>query len=113
MKREIVTLLAMVAVGVAIIYGMRLLSGSAERPRANREALLGELQTVTLKNCTLKRYGSAHDGGYLMCENLTGGVQTAYSYGIDTEDNWGCDVSKQLGVPVHQYRLLHSPSPGM
>ena len=35
-----------------------------------REAILAELQPVMLKNCTLKRFGSANDGGYLMCENL-------------------------------------------
>lgn len=74
---------------------------SAARPI--REALLAELKTVALENCTLKRYGSSNDGGYLMCGNLATDVGAAYSYGISTEDNWGCDVSKQLGVPVHQY----------
>ncbi len=38
--------------------------------RRVREAILAELQPVVLKNCTLKRFGSANDGGYLMCENL-------------------------------------------
>ena len=38
--------------------------------RKLREAILAELQPVALKNCTLKRFGSANDGGYLMCENL-------------------------------------------
>lgn len=76
-----------------------------------RTALLGELRTVTLKNCTLKRYGSANDGGYLMCENLTDGVQSAYSYGIASEDNWGCDVSRQFGVPIHQYDCFTSNRP--
>jgi len=70
---------------------------------ATRQALAAELTTVTLKNCTLRRYGSANDGGYLMCENLTDNVGAAYSYGIDTEDNWGCDVSRQRRVVVHQY----------
>jgi hypothetical protein len=51
----------------------------------------------------LRRYGGSNDGGYLMCENLTGDAAAAYSYGIDTEDNWGCDVSRQRGVVVHQY----------
>jgi hypothetical protein len=73
------------------------------RERAAREALLDELHTVTLKNCTLKRYGGRHDGGYLMCENLIPGVQSAYSYGIGKEDEWGCDVSRQFEVTVHQY----------
>ena len=33
--------------------------------RKLREAILAELQPVALKNCTLKRFGSANDGGYL------------------------------------------------
>ena len=77
-----------------------------------RQALAAELQPVTLKNCTLRRYGSANDGGYLMCENLTDTAVGAYSYGIDTEDNWGCDVSKQRSMAVQQYDCFtpHRPS---
>lgn len=71
--------------------------------RAIRQALLEELTTVSLKNCAFERYGSAHDGGYLLCGNLIPGVESAYSYGIGTEDNWGCQVSRQFDVPVHQY----------
>jgi hypothetical protein len=77
-----------------------------------RQALAAELQPVTLKNCTLRRYGSANDGGYLMCENLTDTAAAAYSYGIDTEDNWGCDISKERGLVVHQYDCFtpHRPT---
>jgi hypothetical protein len=75
----------------------------AARDRAVREALLGELRLVKLKNCRLKRYGGPHDGGYLMCENLVKGVQAAYSYGIGGEDEWGCQVSREFDVKVHQY----------
>ena len=77
-----------------------------------RTQLLKELRPVTLKNCTLKRYGGPSDGGYLMCENLAGKVQSAYSYGIDTEDVWGCDVSRQFEVPIHQYDCFteHRPA---
>lgn len=76
-----------------------------------RNQLLEELRTVTLKNCTLKRYGGAHDGGYLMCENLAARVQSAYSYGIGTEDAWGCDVARQFGVPIHQYDCFTDDRP--
>jgi hypothetical protein len=107
MQRPSVTLLVMVAVGFAIIYGVRAFLGPEARDRAARQEvrqeLFEELRTVTLKNCTLRRYGSANDGGYLMCSNLTDGVQSAYSFGIANEDNWGCVVSRQLKVPVHQY----------
>jgi hypothetical protein len=83
----------------------------AARARAVRAALLEELKPVTLKNCTLKRYGGPHDGGYLMCENLIQGIQTLYSYGIDTEDNWGCQLSRELNVPVHQYDCFTNERP--
>ena len=46
--------------------------------RRLRDAILGELQPVTLKNCTFKRFGSANDGGYLMCENLIEPLDAAY-----------------------------------
>ena len=71
--------------------------------RTVREALLKAIRPIALKNCTLKRFGSVNDGGYLMCENLIGPVVATYSYGIDTEDNWGCEVSTKYHVPVHQY----------
>lgn len=83
----------------------------AERRRI-REALLSELRPVALKNCTIERFGSANDGGYLMCGNLITGVASAYSYGIDTEDNWGCQVSRKFGVPVHQYDCFTPHRPG-
>jgi hypothetical protein len=110
-KRRIVILVAVTVLGLIAAYGLDLLKHTAEA-HATREELLQELKTVTLKNCTLKRYGSAHDGGYLMCENLIDGVQSAYSYGISTEDNWGCDMSRQFNVTVHQYDCFtpHRPT---
>jgi len=76
---------------------------SKKAERQTRLALLEELRPVSLKNCTLKRFGSAYDGGYLMCENLIDGVGAAYSYGVGPNDEWGCDVSTRYQVPVHQY----------
>src|SRR5262245_48144900 len=73
----------------------------SERPA--RVALLAELQPVALENCTLKRFGGPHDGGYLMCVNLLRGIRAAYSYGIGEEDEWGCQVSREFDVTVHQY----------
>ena len=107
-----------VLAGLVVVGGIAALATVAQsllrekNARMVREAMLRELQTVTLKNCSFKRYGSANDGGYLMCENLMDGVQSAYSYGIASEDNWGCDVSKQLNVPVHQYDCFtpHRPA---
>jgi hypothetical protein len=69
-----------------------------------------ELRPVALKNCAMRRFGSPNDGGYLMCENLLGGVASAYSYGIGPSDAWGCDVSDRYNLTVHQYDCFSPPS---
>jgi hypothetical protein len=94
---------ALGVIGIGVVAGCGISTPSNRGAREVREALLKELEPVALTNCTLKRYGSPNDGGYLMCENLVEGVQSAYSYGIASEDNWGCDVSRQFNVAVHQY----------
>lgn len=79
--------------------------------RKLREAILAELQPVALKNCTFKRFGSANDGGYLMCENLLEPLDAAYSYGVGTNDDWGCEVSRRYHVTVHQYDCFDPARP--
>jgi hypothetical protein len=79
--------------------------------RKLRESILAELQPVALKNCTFKRFGSANDGGYLMCENLIVSLDAAYSYGVGPNDEWACDVSRQYHVPVHQYDCFDPARP--
>src|SRR6059058_6637722 len=79
--------------------------------RKLREAILAELQPVALKNCTFARFGSANDGGYLMCENLIEPIDAAYSYGIGPNDDWGCDVSRRYHVPVYQYDCFDPARP--
>lgn len=81
-----------------------------ERARIRTE-LAVELQPVTLSNCTLARIGASNDGGYLMCANLLEKVQSAYSYGIAGDDNWGCSVSTRFNVPVHQYDCFDPTRP--
>ena len=76
--------------------------------RKLREAILAELQPVALKNCTLKRFGSANDGGYLMCENLIEPIDAAYWYGVGINDDWGCDVSRRYHVRGAAIRLFRS-----
>jgi hypothetical protein len=68
-----------------------------------RRQLFAEIQPVHVTNCELKRFGEAHDGGYPLCANLLATVKAGYSYGISGYDGWGCDVSRQLGIAVHQY----------
>jgi hypothetical protein len=79
--------------------------------RKLREAILAELQPVALKNCTLKRFGSANDGGYLMCENLIEPLNAAYSYGVGRNDDWGCEMSRRYHIPVHQYDCFDPARP--
>ena len=91
------------------MYGV----ASAAEPldEAGRAAFLAELQPVTLKNCTLKRFGSANDGGYLVCDNLSEGVQSGYSYGVGPNDQMGCDISKRYHVTVHEYDCFDPARP--
>jgi hypothetical protein len=76
-----------------------------------RDALFAELQPIQLKNCQLKRFGESHDGGYLLCADLLQGVRAGYSYGISGYDGWGCDVSRTLNVPIHQYDCFDLRAP--
>lgn len=76
-----------------------------------RTRLREELRPVAISNCTLARFGHPHDGGYLACANLLSAVTSAYSYGIEGRDEWGCAIAKTLGVPVHQYDCFDNRRP--
>jgi hypothetical protein len=76
-----------------------------------RRALLEMLRPAAISNCQLERFGEAHDGGYLLCGNLLGEVRAGYSYGIAGYDQWGCDVSSRLNVPVHEYDCFDTTRP--
>jgi len=105
--RITLVIIALAAAAAVVITGLaRRASG-----RKLRESILAELQPVVLKNCTLKRFGSANDGGYLMCENLIEPIDAAYSYGVGPNDDWGCDVSRRYHVPVCQYDCFDSARP--
>ena len=99
---------------IALAAAATLVIGDLQRHavgRKLREAILAELQPVALKNCRLKRYGSANDGGYLMCENLIEPLDAGYSYGVGTNDDWGCEVSRRYHVPVHEYDCFDPARP--
>ena len=76
-----------------------------------RRVLFEMLQPVALSNCQLQRFGESNDGGYLMCSNLLGGVQSGYWYGIAGYDKWGCDISTKLNVTLHQYDCFDTTRP--
>ena len=89
----------------------------AASPEATAEAnriraeLFAQVQPIALANCQLKRFGEANDGGYLLCGNLLGSVQAGYSYGISGYDGWGCQISTDLKVKVHQYDCFDLTEP--
>ena len=81
------------------------------RPEQARHFLFREIQPVKLANCELERFGESHDGGYLLCGNLLGEAKSGYSYGISGYDGWGCDVSRKLGITVHEYDCFDPTRP--
>jgi hypothetical protein len=99
---------AALAAVAAVLIGARVHDAAG---RKLREAILAEVQPVVLKNCTFARFGSANDGGYLMCENLIEPIDAAYSYGVGPNDDWGCDVSRRYHVPVYQYDCFDPARP--
>ena len=96
-------LIALAAATIAVVASVAWQATDTRRAHSHRVALLAELEPVVLRNCTLKRFGSANDGGYLVCDNLGQGIQSAYSYGVGPNDEFGCQVSSRYNVRVHQY----------
>lgn len=99
---------------VTVALGCVLVLGTAieyRRDRQVREALYAALAPVEITNCELKRFGSVNDGGYLMCANMLPRAQSIYSYGIGSADDWGCDLSGELRLPLHQYDCFISDVP--
>jgi hypothetical protein len=114
-RREVrgmaLAVVAGVALGLLMIAVWSAVDPLPPTAREIRRALLDEVQPVALKNCTLERFGSPNDGGYLMCGNLLGGIQAAYSYGIGVDDNWGCEMSRRFDVTVHRYDCFDPARP--
>jgi hypothetical protein len=82
-----------------------------ERRHTQRQTLYDMLEPVALTNCRLERFGEPNDGGYLLCANLLDAVRSGYSYGISGYDQWGCDVSSRLKIPLHQYDCFNTTQP--
>jgi len=101
--------IAAATLGLAIIGGTGTWS-AARRARTHRD-LLAQLRPVSLANCQFERFGEPNDGGYLLCGNLLATAESAYSYGIAGYDGWGCDVSRRLNSPVHEYDCFDTRRP--
>jgi hypothetical protein len=109
-RHPIRILLIVIALAAATAFTISGLTRRAAGRRL-REAILAELQPVVLKNCRFERFGSANDGGYLMCQNLIEPIDAGYSYGVGPNDDWGCQVSRRYHVPVHQYDCFDPARP--
>ena len=98
---------------LAVAIALALVAGGAQywRKRQVREALYAAFTPVHITNCTLARFGNVNDGGYLMCANLMAAAESGYSYGINGEDAWGCDVTAQTRIPIHQYDCFNTTVP--
>jgi hypothetical protein len=107
----VLAILRGVVIGATLLAAWLLTHPDPPTAREIRLELFSELQPIALKNCTLQRFGSRGDGGYLMCANLLGSIQSAYSYGIAGDDNWGCEISRRFSVPVHQYDCFNPTRP--
>jgi len=108
--KRLVKLGAIVAV-VLVVAGTVAAAVEYRRTRILRQALYEAFTPQKIVNCELARYGGANDGGYLMCANLLSKAEAGYSYGINGEDAWGCAVSDQIGVPMHQYDCFNTTAP--
>src|SRR5256714_15630427 len=100
-RRAIRIALVIVAFGAAAAIAIGDIAHRAAARRL-REAILAGLQPGVLKNCTLKRFGSANGGGCLMCENRIDPLDAAYSYGVGSNDDWGFELSHRDHAPVDQ-----------
>jgi hypothetical protein len=102
--RSAFELVAVVAVlGVAVAATVTQVRKDSREKAQVRADLFAAITPVTVTNCEVTRIGTPHDGGYLACGNLLGKVQAGYSYGIAGTDTWGCQISQQLHIPMHEY----------
>jgi hypothetical protein len=110
MLRKLLRIGVLIAL-VGLIVGLGYGGWQYTRSKQIRQALYDAIEPVAVTNCELKRFGDANDGGYLLCGNFLSGTEVAYSYGINGTDNWGCEISKALAVPVHQYDCFNTTVP--
>jgi hypothetical protein len=112
-RKKIITICIVVLISIfaiiIIVLGYRYYKDY--RIMSIRKQLFSELNTVTLENGAMKRFGDAHDGGYLLYDNLMQDVTSAYSYGIDGRDKWGCDISMRYNLVIHQYDCFNTTKP--
>jgi len=79
--------------------------------RANFTADLLRLFRPCASCSKYERYGSANNGGFVMCQDAMEGVKAAYSFGTHGNDDWGAAVSREQNIPVYQFDCMHTGVP--
>ncbi len=77
-----------------------ILSGEFETHREVRNTLR-LLRPYAVHGFSKARFGSAHDGGYVLLDDFRG-VDTAFSFGIDQNASWDLDIARK-GVTVYEF----------
>jgi hypothetical protein len=68
------------------------------------------LRPYAVEGFTKARFGSSHDGGYILLDDLQG-VDTAFSFGVEQNASWDVDIAK-CGVTVYQFdHTVDAPIP--
>lgn len=62
-------------------------------------------------SCELKRYGEAHDGGYLVCADVLESAVGALSLGINGVDGFGIQLSSENHIPVYEFDCINHQAP--
>lgn len=110
MRKRLVRL-ALLVMAALVVAGLASAGTDYWRTRQIRQALYEAFTPVHIRNCTLQRFGSDNDGGYLICGNMLDLAESGYSYGIDGDDAWGCEVTAAAGIPIHQYDCYNTHVP--
>lgn len=63
--------------------------------------ILSLLRPYTAMGFSKARFGSPHDGGYILLDDFRG-IDTAFSFGVEQNASWDVDVAKR-GVTVYQF----------
>ena len=103
--------LGLLTLAALMIVALAWAGTSYWRTRQVRQALYEAFTPVHISNCTFQRFGNDNDGGYLMCGNMVAAAESGYSYGINGEDAWGCEVTAAAGIPIHQYDCYNTKVP--
>ena len=99
----IVVILGLVIRNQVKVYRGRQARAALNRARAavieQRQTLFDLVQPIAISNCQLERFGEANDGGYLMCGNLLGGIESGYRTGSPDTTSGAAISRRSIACP--------------